>query len=113
MTFYAMVADAADYGEWKTGERIEAPLFGLVSLANKTSLAVGTWALAVMLEGVGFVANADQSDGTLGGMRQIMTLVPILGFLGSAAVITLFPFSTEQHRDMVQDIANRQAQPET
>ena len=113
MTFYAMVADAADYGEWKTGERIEAPLFGLVSLANKTSLAVGTWALAVMLEGVGFVANADQSDDTLSGMRQIMTLVPILGFLGSAAVITLFPFSTAQHRDMVQDIANRQAQPET
>ena len=25
MTFYAMVADAADYGEWKSGHRVEAP----------------------------------------------------------------------------------------
>lgn len=120
MTFYAMVADAADYGEWKTGERIEAPLFGLVSLANKTSLAVGTWALAVMLENVGFVANADQGAETLSGMRKIMTLVPIVGFLGSAAVIVFFPFSTSQHQDMVRELADRQAnrlakqaQPET
>lgn len=109
MTFYAMVADAADYGEWKTGERIEAPLFGLVSLANKTSLAVGTWALALMLESIGFVANVDQGEETLTGMRQIMTLVPLLGFLGSAAVIVFFPFNTEQHRDMVREIAHRKA----
>lgn len=107
MTFYAMVADAADYGEWKSGHRVEAPLFGLVSLANKTSLAVGTWALAVLLESVGFVANIQQSPQTLSGMRQIMTLVPLIGFLASAVAIVFFPFNTAQHRAMIREIAQR------
>ena len=110
MTFYAMVADASDYGEWKTGHRVEAPLFGLVSFANKTSLAFGTWALAGMLEWVGFVANTDQSAETLEGLRLIMTVVPLIGFLASAAVITLFPFDTAQHREMVEDIRLRKQQ---
>lgn len=107
MTFYAMVADSADYGEWKSGHRVEAPLFGLVSLANKTSLAVGTWALAMLLEGVGFRANVEQSPETLTGIRQIMTLVPIVGFAASAIVILFFPFTTADHRRMVEEIEAR------
>ena len=109
MTFFAMVADAADYGEWRSGHRVEAPLFGLVSLANKTSLAVGTWALAYMLDGVGFVANADQSPETLSGMRQIMTMVPVVGFVASAIAITFFPFNTAEHRKMMSEIEARRA----
>jgi GPH family glycoside/pentoside/hexuronide:cation symporter len=107
MTFYAMVADSADYGEWKSGHRVEAPLFGLVSLANKTSLAVGTWALAMLLEGIGFEANVDQSPETLTGMRQIMTLVPVVGFAASAVVILFFPFTTREHRKMIEEIEER------
>ncbi|MEM9529517.1 MAG: MFS transporter [Pseudomonadota bacterium] len=109
MTFYAMVADTADYGEWRSGHRVEAPLFGLVSLANKTSLAVGTWALAILLEGVGFMPNADQTPETLTGMRQIMTVVPVAGFLASAVVIMFFPFSTADHRKMVAELAARRS----
>ncbi len=110
MTFYAMVADSADYGEWKSHHRVEAPLFGLVSLANKTSLAVGTWVLALLLEQIGFVANVDQSAETLTGMRQIMTLVPVVGFLASAVVILFFPFNTREHQQMVREIADRRGQ---
>ncbi|MEO0997547.1 MAG: glycoside-pentoside-hexuronide (GPH):cation symporter [Pseudomonadota bacterium] len=109
MTFYAMVADAADYGEWQSGHRIEAPLFGLVSFANKTSLAFGTWALAGMLDGVGFVPNAEQSEATLRGMREIMAVVPVAGFLASALVIAFFPFDTKQHRQFVEEIGARRS----
>jgi GPH family glycoside/pentoside/hexuronide:cation symporter len=82
-------------------------LFGLVSLANKTSLAVGTWALAGLLASVGFVPNVDQSPETLQGLRKIMTLVPIIGFLASAAIIAFFPFNTGQHADMIREIRQR------
>ncbi|MDJ0928714.1 MAG: MFS transporter [Gammaproteobacteria bacterium] len=109
MTFFAMVADTADYGEWKTGKRLEAPLFGLVSLANKTSLAVGTWSLSVLLEAVGFEANVEQSEATLTGLRQIMTLVPICGFVASALVIAAFPFNTREHARMVTELRERRA----
>ena len=107
MTFYAMVADAADYGEWKTGIRIEAPLFGLVSLANKTSLAFGAWIFALLLDDVGFIANAEQSNETIAGMRRIMTIVPLGGFLASAVVILFFPFNTSEHREIVRENLRR------
>lgn len=107
MTFFAMVADTADYGEWLTGDRVEAPLFGLVSLANKTSLAIGTFALGMMLEGIGFQANVEQSADTLQGLRRILTLVPAAGFLASAAVIAFFPFDTAQHRSMIKELVAR------
>ncbi|MEM1261650.1 MAG: glycoside-pentoside-hexuronide (GPH):cation symporter [Pseudomonadota bacterium] len=107
MTFYAMVADAIDYGEWQSGTRIEAPVFGIVSLANKTSLAIGTWLFTLLLEGIGFVPNVEQSAATIDGMRLIMVGVPIAGFLASAAVIAFFPFNTAEHRRIVQELAGR------
>ena len=70
---------------------------------------MGTWALAILLEGVGFVANADQTPETLTGMRQIMTVVPVVGFLASAVVIMFFPFSTADHRKMVAELAARRS----
>lgn len=107
MTFYAMVADAADYGEWKTRKRIEAPLFGLVSFANKTSLAFGAWIFAFMLEDIGFIANAEQSPETISGMRWIMTIAPLGGFLASAVIIAFFPFDTKQHKTIIRELQER------
>ena len=82
-------------------------MFGLISLANKTSLALGTWALTLMLNAIGFVPNVDQSPETLAGLRRVMTLVPIVGFLGSAAVILFFPFDSKQHKQMIREIKDR------
>lgn len=107
MTFFAMVADSADYGEWQTHLRIEAPLFGFVSLANKTSLAFGTWVLASLMSSVGFVPNVEQSPETLIGLRQIMTVVPVFGFVASACVIFFYPFDTQQHRTIIADLQSR------
>jgi GPH family glycoside/pentoside/hexuronide:cation symporter len=109
MTFFAMVADVVDYGEWLHGQRIEAPLFGLVSLANKTSLAVGTLGLTLMLEAIGFDANAKLPPQTVAGLRQIMTLVPPVGFLASALIIAFFPLTTERHRMILAELNVRRA----
>ena len=38
MTFLPMTADTVDYGEWKSGYRVEAFSFGFLSLANKLSI---------------------------------------------------------------------------
>ena len=59
---------------------------------------------------VGFVANVDQSPETLQGLRKIMTLVPIIGFLASAAIIAFFPFNTGQHADMIREIRQRRVE---
>jgi len=107
MTFYAMTADAIDYGEWKTGIRVEAIGFGLMSFANKTSLAVGGWMLGNLLATIGYSAKKVQSPETLEGLRQIISFVPIVGFLISAIVIFFFPVSNKLHREIRMELDRR------
>jgi GPH family glycoside/pentoside/hexuronide:cation symporter len=108
MTFFAAVADAADYGEWKSGTRIEAPLFGLVSFANKVSLGIGAWALGLGLDKAGYKGGPDvatQSPEALEAIRFWMTIVPIGGLLASAALIFFFPVTNVLHARIERELA--------
>lgn len=51
-----------------------------------------------------------EQDLTLQGLRKIMTLVPIIGFLASAAIIAFFPLNTGQHADMIREIRQRRVE---
>jgi GPH family glycoside/pentoside/hexuronide:cation symporter len=108
MTFFAAVADAADYGEWKTGTRVEAPLFALVAFANKVSLGLGAWALGAGLEGAGYQGGAGvtgQSEQALDAILFWMTIVPIGGILASAALVFFFPVTNALHARIERDLA--------
>lgn len=110
MTFFAAVADAADHGEWKTGVRVEALLFGCVSFANKVSLGLGTWALGLGLDAAGYVsggADGGQTPQALAAIALWMTLVPAAGFLVSAAIIAFFPVSNAVHARVEADLKAR------
>jgi GPH family glycoside/pentoside/hexuronide:cation symporter len=113
MTFFAAVADAADHGEWKTGVRVEALLFGCVSFANKVSLGLGSWALGLGLDAAGYVSGggsvegAGQTPETLAAITLWMTLVPAAGFLLSAAIIVFFPVSNAVHARVEAELKAR------
>jgi GPH family glycoside/pentoside/hexuronide:cation symporter len=107
MTFYAMIADTIDYGEWKYGVRIEALSFSILSFANKTSLAIGGGSLGFMMASVGYIANAEQSVEALEGIKTILTLVPAAGFLVSAIVIYFYPIDAKYHQKIRDDILAR------
>lgn len=107
MTFYAMTADAIDYGEYLTGVRVEAMGFGFLSFANKTSLAIGGGLLGWMLTEVGYVAGGTQTEQTLVGIRNILVFIPAGGFLLSALVIAFFPVSTQTHQEVIKALSTR------
>ncbi len=107
MTFYAMIADTIDYGEWKYGTRIEAFSFSVLSFANKSSLAIGGGSLGFMMASVGYTANAEQSAEALMGIKTILTLVPAAGFLVSAIVIYFYPIDAKYHQKIREDILAR------
>ena len=112
MTFYAALADSADFGEWKSGIRVEAPLFGLVSFANKVSLGIGAWALGVGLDRAGYVGGPDvtaQSPEALSAINFWMTIVPISGILLSAAIIYFWPVGNALHLRIEEELRERKA----
>jgi len=105
MTFLPMTADTVDYGEWKSGHRVEALTFGFLSLANKLSIGVAGWLLGAMQTWIGFVPNAEQSDATLQGLKGIMTLAPLTGIVISALIVFWYRIDADYHKAILAKIA--------
>lgn len=74
--FFAMLADAADYSEWKTHRRATALVFSAGTLSMKFGSAVAASISGWMLAWFGYVANIEQTAGALMGIRLLFSLIP-------------------------------------
>ena len=85
---FAMNADCADYGEWRSGRRTTALIYSGGGFAGKMGLAVGAGLAGYILAWFGFVANQPQTETAILGIRLMFTLFPaILSLLGAAAIL--------------------------
>ena len=55
---WAMMGDAIDYNEWKTGKREEGVVYSLHSFFRKLAQGVGPAVALVIMTGLGYVNNA-------------------------------------------------------
>jgi GPH family glycoside/pentoside/hexuronide:cation symporter len=109
LSFWSMLPDTVEFGEWQDGVRVESLAFGLMSFAQKVSFGLAAAGLGWLLDGVGYVPNAAQSATTLDGIKVIMTLLPA-GFLAAAiATLRFYPLTGERHRAIVAELAERHA----
>ena len=98
---WAMMADVADYSEWKNRRRATAIVFSAIVFGLKAGLgfggAIGGWVLSAY----GYVPNVDQTERALQGIRLTASLFPAATFLIS--VVCLFFY---QHRQAPGDPDN-------
>lgn len=75
---WALEADTVwEYGEWKTGIRIEGLTYSFFSFTRKCGQALGGSIPAFLLAGSGYIPNAaTQSENALQGIQQAIALVP-------------------------------------
>lgn len=109
VTFWSMLPDTVEFGEWKTGVRTEGAIFGLVSFAQKVAFGLGTGLIGILLDRFGYVANQAQSAETLHGIVATYSLGPLLLFTASAIAIWRYPLDTREHARLVREIAARRA----
>lgn len=96
---YALIADAVDYLEWKTGERQEGVCFAFQTFLSKVNAAVATFVFGQLLDQTDFKAvNTSlvdvagrqifyqQSVETQKILLALVTIVPAIGF-----VLTIIP----------------------
>lgn len=112
VNFYAMTADAVDYGHWKDGAKAESYAFGMLSLANKSGTALGGGLLGFLLEWSHFKVNVAQTALTTGRLWMAICLVPAFIALVSGVLGGLFRIDASRHRDMIKAINERQGQSE-
>lgn len=99
---WAMMADVADWSEWKNDRRATGIVFSGIVFALKAGLgfggAIGGWILAAY----GYVPNAAQTAAALDGIRLSASLYPAITF----AIGLLFLFFYRIDRDLEYRIAD-------
>ena len=107
--FWSMLPDTVEYGEWKSGIRTESSLYGFMTFAQKSSIAVAALILGFLLSGIGFEPNQIQSEETISGMKFMMSWIPICGITISLVLMYFYPISTKFHGELLQRIKERNA----
>ena len=102
---WAMYADAADYGAWRFGRRTTGLVFSASMFAQKFGLTIGAGLSGWLLSIFGYVANVDQSDSSLMGIRLLFTLIPAGVALLNVVAITQYSLSDKKVAEIEKDVA--------
>jgi glycoside/pentoside/hexuronide:cation symporter, GPH family len=86
---WAMIADVADYSEWKNNRRATAIIFSAMIFGLKIGLSVGGALGAGLLAKYGYIAEVPlQTASTISGIKMCVSIYPgIVFFIGVAMLI--------------------------
>jgi GPH family glycoside/pentoside/hexuronide:cation symporter len=104
-SYWGILPDTVEYGEWKTGVRAEAFIFGLALLFQKVALGFGAGLFGVALDRIGYRPNQAQSPETLHGLKLLMVGMPLLGVSVCAAAMLFNPLRRGVHERIVKELA--------
>jgi GPH family glycoside/pentoside/hexuronide:cation symporter len=100
--FWAMLPDTVEFGEWKSGIRAEAVIFGLGLFFLKLGLGIGSFLLGLLLDYYQYSPNIQQSLFTLKGIHGITTLAMAI----PAILIMVIMFNYKLDEDLYKKISN-------
>ncbi|MCJ7776760.1 MAG: MFS transporter, partial [Sedimentisphaerales bacterium] len=95
---WAMMADVADYSEWRTGRRATGMAFSATTFGLKMGLSLGGALSGWLLFYFGYVAGAEQTETALRGIRMMMSIFPAIPFF--IGVVMLFFYKIDKHTEL-------------
>jgi glycoside/pentoside/hexuronide:cation symporter, GPH family len=104
---WAMMADVADFSEWKTGRRATAIVFAAIVFALKAGLGFGGAITGYVLTLYGYVPNVAQGATALDGIRLTMSVFPAVTFAICAACMFFYAIDKRTEIEMTDELADR------
>ena len=105
--YWALVADTADYAEWKFGVRTTGIIFSATTSSQKAGMGIGAAFAGWLLTHFGYVANAVQSAESIRGILLLNSLIPAAGLLFLAALFSLYGLNEGLCKIMREDLSKR------
>ncbi|MBP7570776.1 MAG: MFS transporter [Acidobacteria bacterium] len=106
---WVMIADAADYSEWKTTRRATGFMFAGILFALKAGLSLGGALSAWVIDAYGYVPNAVQTPHALLGIRLGASIYPGLALCLVLVCLALYPIGKTLNLRIQQELAARRA----
>ncbi len=104
---WAMMADCADYSEWKTGRRATGMTFSAATFGLKFGLALGGFISGWLLTLFGYIAGAEQTTTTLTGIRLMVSVFPAIPFFVGVAVLFFYKINKSTELQMQEELIER------
>jgi GPH family glycoside/pentoside/hexuronide:cation symporter len=108
---WAMFADVADYGEWKTGRRATGVIFATILFALKVGLSLGGAIAGWLLAIYGYRANAAQTPEALQGIRMLVSVYPAVCLVVVIVCLFFYPITRQLNQRIQDELAERRARP--
>jgi sugar (glycoside-pentoside-hexuronide) transporter len=107
---WAMMADVADFSEWKHNRRATAMTFAATVFALKLGLSIGGAMSGWLLSSYGYVPNMQQTDQALDGIRWMMSVFPAIAFFIAVGILFFYQIDRRMEFAMQDELAARRSE---
>lgn len=106
--FFVMLGDTADFSEWKNGRRATGLIYSAGSFATKFGGGIAGAIIGLILGLYGYNGqDASSIKEAIPGLVMLMSWVPALVTVIAAAVMFLYPLSSEKMEEITADLQKR------
>jgi GPH family glycoside/pentoside/hexuronide:cation symporter len=110
---WTMIADSADYGEWKTGRRATGLYFSAAVFAQKAGWGIGAALVGVILSMFNYAANEVQSDRSITGIKLLVSVIPGILYMSCAIFMYFYNIDTKTTDLIKKDLDARREKENT
>jgi Na+/melibiose symporter-like transporter len=104
---WAMMADVADFAEWKSGRRSTALAFASIVFATKLGFGIGAWLNGELLEWSGYSASGDQPELALRTINLLMSVFPAIALLFGFFALFYYGINRHLEQEIEQTLRER------
>jgi len=106
---WAMIADVADYSEWKNNRRATAIIFSAMMVGLKGGLSIGSALLTWILGLYDYVPQSDvvQSDTAILGTKLLVSIYPSIPFLIGVGLLFFYEINKTMEDKIEADLNSR------
>jgi len=104
---WSMLADTADYSEWKNNRRATGLVYSAATFAQKTGFALGGVIVMGLLSMYGFVADQPQTEESVLGIRMAISIIPGLIAILAAVLLLFYPLNDKLVYNIEKELKKR------
>ncbi|AZB25852.1 MFS transporter [Chryseobacterium bernardetii] len=109
---WAMIADVADYSEWKNNRRATAIIFSAMMVGLKVGLSIGSSLVALIIGKYGYISvhgseQVIQPETVAAGAKMLVSIFPSIPFFIACGLLLFYKINKEMEVQIEKDLAER------
>lgn len=103
---WTMIADVADYSEWKNNRRATAIIFSAMMVGLKAGLSIGTSLVSWILGQYGYApkSTTGQTETAINGTKMLVSIYPAIPFLIAVALLFFYEINKKMETQIESDL---------